>query len=242
MYTEVEGFILTETNYSESSKILNILTKEYGLIGVIAKGAKRIKSSLRSTAQKYTYGKFQIKYKEDKLSILISVDVIDYLRYIRSDLIAISYLSYIVDLTHQTYNESFDKDIYDLFINSVLKLEEGLDPVVLANILELKYLKYLGVELDLFLCSKCLESKDIKTIDINSGELICSNCIKDEVLINDKIIKLLRMYNVIDINSISDIKIELKYRKIINRYLKNYYDNYTGLHLYSKQFIENFEL
>ena len=33
----VKGIILSETNYHESSKILNILTEEYGMIGVISK-------------------------------------------------------------------------------------------------------------------------------------------------------------------------------------------------------------
>ena len=36
MLKEVEGFILTETPYGESSKIINVLTKEYGIIGIIA--------------------------------------------------------------------------------------------------------------------------------------------------------------------------------------------------------------
>ena len=35
---KVEGIVIGETNYSESSKILNILTKEYGIIGVMSKG------------------------------------------------------------------------------------------------------------------------------------------------------------------------------------------------------------
>ena len=44
----IEGIILSETNYSESSKILNVLTKEYGLIGVISKGCRNMKSKLRN--------------------------------------------------------------------------------------------------------------------------------------------------------------------------------------------------
>ena len=72
---EVEGIILSETNYSETSKILNILTNEYGLIGVISKGCRNLKSPLRSVSSKLTYGKFIIYYKKDKLSILKEVNV-----------------------------------------------------------------------------------------------------------------------------------------------------------------------
>lgn len=34
----VEGIVLSETNYSESSKILNVFTREYGLIGILSSG------------------------------------------------------------------------------------------------------------------------------------------------------------------------------------------------------------
>ena len=40
MLQEVEGFILTETPYGETSKIINVLTKEYGIIGIMCNGAK----------------------------------------------------------------------------------------------------------------------------------------------------------------------------------------------------------
>ena len=36
----VEGIIINVKNYGDTSKILDILTKEYGVIGVIAKGTK----------------------------------------------------------------------------------------------------------------------------------------------------------------------------------------------------------
>ena len=42
----IEGFVVGTLKYGESSKILNILTKEKGIIGVIAKGALSEKSKL----------------------------------------------------------------------------------------------------------------------------------------------------------------------------------------------------
>ena len=50
--TEVEGIILSTQDYGETSKILNVITKEYGVIGVIAKGCKSLKSNLRSYLEK----------------------------------------------------------------------------------------------------------------------------------------------------------------------------------------------
>ena len=35
---EVDGFVLSEIPYGESSKIINVLTREYGVIGIMCKG------------------------------------------------------------------------------------------------------------------------------------------------------------------------------------------------------------
>ena len=149
MITTVEGIVISETSYSESSKILNIITKEYGVIGVLSKGCKSLKSPLRSVSTKLTFGVFNIRYKEGKLSTLISVDVIDNLKKIKTDLtlIPLSYSYFILELAEQVMKHNYSRDIYDLMIASILKINEGYDPLVITNILELKYLDYLGVRL-----------------------------------------------------------------------------------------------
>ena len=72
-----EGIIISETNYSESSKILNVLTDKYGLIGIMSKGCRNIKSKLRGVSRKLIYGKFNVYYKPQGLSTLISIDLIN---------------------------------------------------------------------------------------------------------------------------------------------------------------------
>ena len=56
----IEGIVLSETNYSESSKILNVLTPEHGLIGVISKGCRNMKSKLRGVSRKLVHGTFHL--------------------------------------------------------------------------------------------------------------------------------------------------------------------------------------
>ena len=53
----------SDLNQTETSKIINVFTKEYGTIGIMCKGAKSLKSKLRSSTMKLTYGKFYIYYK-----------------------------------------------------------------------------------------------------------------------------------------------------------------------------------
>ena len=239
MLKEVEGFISTETPYGESSKIINVLTKEYGIIGIIAKGASSLKSKNRVATLKLTYAKFNIYYKENKLSTLVSADVINPLKKIRSDITLIGYLSYLTELTEQVIKQNNDSLLFDDFINSILKIEDGLDPLVITNILEIKYLEKLGVLFNLDECVVCGSKNNIVTITADKGGFICLTCLSNEVIVDKKVIKMLRMYYYVNIKSITNIKVEDNIKNTINKFLDMYYDRYTGLYLNSKNFLKN---
>ena len=238
---EIEGFIINEVPYKETSKIINIFTKD-GLIGCIAKGAKSLKSNLRVNTTKYTYGKFIIKWTKVKLNILIEANVIDDLKNIKEDLLTVSYLTYIVDLTYQVIKQTFDTDsIYELFINTILKLNEKLNPRVISNIYELKILDYLGVGINFECCSKCGSKKNIVTINGDVGGYLCNNCITNEIIYDNKTIKMIRLYYLIDIKTISDLKISNEVINNIDYFINTYYDRYTGLYLKSKKFLKDID-
>ena len=69
MLEKIEGIVVSETSYGESSKIINILTLDYGIVGIMAKGAKKVKSEFRTLTSKLTYAYFHVYYKKDKLSL-----------------------------------------------------------------------------------------------------------------------------------------------------------------------------
>ena len=58
MLEKVTGFIVSSMDYRETSLILKVFTKEHGLISVIGKGVKSLKSPLRALTLPYTYGYF----------------------------------------------------------------------------------------------------------------------------------------------------------------------------------------
>lgn len=241
MIQNVEGVVLNVTPYGETSKIINVYTKEYGLIGIMCKGAMSVKSKLRSCTNKLTYGSFNIYYKKDKLSILNSVDVINPFKNIQSDILLISYATYICELTSQVVKQNSSKEIYNDFIESLLKIEEGIDPLVITNIFEVKMLEYLGVSLNLTSCISCGNNKEIVTLSIEKGGLICKNCYTNEKIVPLSIVKVLNMYYLVDIKSINKLNIQKEIVDEINRFLTSYYDDYTGLYLKSKDFLKTIQ-
>lgn len=232
----VEGIILTETNYSESSKILNVLTKEHGLIGVMSKGCRNMKSKLRGVSRKLLYGTLHIYYKENGLSTLIGIDVKNSFSKIMTDLEKISYASYLLDLTHQIIKQNEEEEILELLIQTLVKIEEGLNPQVLTNILELKYLNFLGVSPSIDFCTHCGSDKQIVTLSSFEGGYICKNCYQNEPLVSEKTIKMIRMYYYVDIQNITKLEVSKQVSMEINQFLEDYYDRFTGIYMKSKDF------
>ena len=239
MIEKIEGIVVSELEYGETSKIINVLTKELGMVGMIAKGARTMKSPLRSTTNKLTYGTFFIKYNENKLSNLTSVDIIDNFKNIKIDIEKISYVSYLLELAVQVIKHTQDEEVYDLLIASIKKINEGFNPLTITNILELKYLEYLGVMPVLDCCSVCGSTKSIATLSSYRGGYVCNNCLKNEKIVSEKTIKLIRMFYYVEIDKISKLDISKQSEMEINNFLTDYYDRYTGIYLKTKDFIKN---
>ena len=179
-----------------------------------------------------------MNYKKDKLSTLVSVDIINSYKNIRKNISLISYASFLLELSEQVERHSNNSDTFSILISTLKKIDEGYDPLVLMNIVELKYLSLLGVMPNLDSCASCGSANDIVTLSNIKGGYICKNCHTTEKIISNKALKLIRTFNYIDIDKISNIDISIDIKNEINNFLDDYYDTYTGLYLKSKQFLK----
>lgn len=238
---EVEGIVIDEKSYSETSKILFVITKEHGLISILSKGCKNIKSPLRSVSSRLTYGKFIIYYKEDKLSILKEVSVINPFKNIKKDINKISFSAYLLELSGGVIKHNSNSNVFENLISALIKIDEGFDSLVIMNILELKYLDYLGVMPVIDECALCGKKTGIVTLSSYRGGYVCDKCHTNEKIVSDKTIKLIRMFYYVDISKISKLDVSSQSKFEINNFLDDYYSRYTGLYLKSKNFIQNLQ-
>lgn len=234
----IEGIVVNSLKYGENSKILNILTKEKGIISVMSKGALKEKSKLRSVSDNFTYAIFHLYYKKDKISTLISADVIDYFLNIRTDIEKLGVLNYLTELTRDVYKSSNNSKIYDIFISSIKKIDEGLNPKIISNIVEIKYLDYLGIGLYLDGCVEC-GSTSVVSLSHSKGGYICFKDRTNEPLYDANFLKLIKAYYYIDISKISELNLKDKTVNEIDNFLDIYYRDYAGLYLKSKNFFKN---
>lgn len=241
---KLKGIVISEQAYSESSKILKIFTRDLGIISVLSKGCRKPKSSLHHASNKLVFATWDISYKEKGLSTLIAVDIIDYFKnicYDYTDLDKKLAAFLISDIIIQILNQkqlNFDEEIevYDIYLSSLSKLNECLNPVVITQIVRLKLLDYLGVKPSIDACSVCGSSKDIVTMDHSSYGFLCKNCHTNEKLTNEASLKTLRMLYYVDIDKIRTLNIEEKEITDIETFLEEYYENNTGIFLNNKRY------
>ncbi|MBP5683909.1 MAG: DNA repair protein RecO [Bacilli bacterium] len=237
-----KGIVLTETPYGESSKILNILTENYGLIGVMSKGSRNIKNKLRGVSGKMAFAEFTISYKENGLSTLIEGNIINSFKNIFNDFKMASFAFYLMDLVKQVLQENNDKSLYKLLTSALIKINDKMPPTLISNIVELKLLDSLGVSLNLDSCSICGED-DIYTLDIKNGGVICKNCYTEGYVFNEKTIKLLKLLSNLDLSKITSLEItDEKIIQEIDDFISEYYTTYTGLYLRDKKKFNNITL
>lgn len=234
MKQTVEGIILNETNYGESSKILNILTKEYGYISVMSKGCRILKSKLRGISMKFIYANFLITYKEKNISILHEGCVINTLKYIMTDLKKMNYTNYLVEITKSVLKNTNDIEIFEILRDSLLKINDNFNPSLISNIVEIKLLEYLGVKPNFLTCSLC-DSSDILTFDFNLAGSVCKNCYQDSYLFSKNTIKLLKLFQDVDIKKIDKLNItSSKVVEELDMFIKEYYETFTGIYIKNK--------
>jgi len=238
MYKKIEGIVVSEYPFEESSKVINILTKD-GVIGVIAKGAKKIKSPFFGTTNRFTLGIFNIFYKENTLSKLIDVDILKDYRNIKKDIVKVSYTTFITELILKVYKHENNKIIYDLYLASLDKINEGFDCLIITNILKLKLLDHLGIKPIIDRCVECGNKKEIITISSYLGGYVCKNCIKNEKIFSTKTVSLIRMLYYVDISKITKLGISEEVKKEIDEFTNDYYDRYSGIYLKSKILIDS---
>ena len=239
---KVEGIVVGEQSYSETSKILKIFTRELGIISVLSKGCKKTKSPFREASNKLIYANFDISYKENGLSTLIGVDIIKLFKNIimdYHDLAKKMYSFIIVDLGVQVMaqkqiDEDDSSEVYDIIISSLSKIDDGINPKILLDIVMLKFLKYLGVLPNIDSCSICGSTYDIVTMDSKSYGFICKECYNGERMVNEKALKLIRMLYYVEIDKINNLDVGDEFEDV-HSFINDYYEEHTGIYFNIKK-------
>ena len=243
-----QGIVLKAVRYKENDVILTLFTRKLGKVSAIAKGAKRNKSSLLSSAQLFSYANYTLKRKGNMYTVNQS-DTIKSFYDISYDIEAFSYATYITKLVEGSTCENQTNNRLFILLAQTLYLytQENTDKKFITRAFELKFLDYIGFRPVVNRCSSC-GSKSIKSaiFNIYEGGLLCDLCsenTEENIKLDVTTIKLMEYILNNDILTCSKAKVS-KYityelEKVLKQYLNVYIDNVNFKSLYFLKDIEN---
>lgn len=239
-----EGIVIRTNDYGETNKIVTLFTREFGKVGVMARGAKKPSSRLASITQLFTYGYFLFQ-RSTGLGSLQQGEVITTMRGIQEDIFLTAYASYIVELTDKcTDDREANPFLFELLSQTLHYINEGLDLDVLMFIYEMKMLNTLGLYPKLDQCSVCGSQDGHFGFSIREGGLLCHRCYDKDpyyLKISNTTVRLLRIFYYIDLSRLGKIEVKNETKNELKTVISSYYDEYSGLFLKSKKFLNQVE-
>lgn len=244
MLQKCEGIVIRTTDYGETNKIVTIYTREFGKLGVMARGAKKPKSRLSAVSQIFTYGYFLIQTSSG-LGTMQQGEMISSMRTIREDIFKTGYAAYIVDLLDKGVEEkSKNPFLFELLIQTLNYINSDHDIDIITNIFEMKMLNVLGLYPVMNQCAVCGNKDGRFGVSIRENGLICHRCFEKDpyhLPASQAAIKLLRLFYYFDLSRLGSISVKEETKKELRSIISMYYDEYSGLQLKSKKFLDQID-
>lgn len=179
---QIKGIIVREVPVGEADKILTILTKEFGLMTVSAKNARRPKNNMLFSTSSLVFGEFELFGSESTRFYLNQVTVIESFNRLRDDIVMLTYCAHIMDVVLDAMRDSSSSnDIYTLLIYTLYTLcKENKDTDLIVHTFELKLLFLIGflpVLQSCVLCDKQLQNDSFQSILFSYSH--CGVCCHD---------------------------------------------------------------
>lgn len=122
------GIILARKNYGEADRIVNLYTKDFGRLSLIAKGVRRPKSRKRGHIEIFSLLKLTAA-RGRGLDMLLEAELIDSFAELRSDLNKVSLAYFFMEVIgRMVHEEEKNEELYNLILKylSYLKYDQKL--------------------------------------------------------------------------------------------------------------------
>ncbi len=180
MYIKTEAIVLRELEYNDADKLLDILSKDRGLLTVRARGVRRGSSPLKSSCQLLTLSEFTLQDYRGKL-VIQEAQSIEQFRPLRENIELLALGSYFAQATGTVAQEDApNPELIALLCNALWALGTLRKPPLLVKAaFELRLACLAGFAPDLTACAVCGATEPDR-FDLSQGALSCAACREGE--------------------------------------------------------------
>lgn len=244
MLNKWEGIVLRTIPYGEAHKIVTLLTKEAGKVTAMARGAKKPRSKLAAVTQPFTHGSFLIRQGRG-MGTLSQGEPIESMRFIREDLEATAYASYIVEIIDRLTDENDRMSgIYGLLYDALHAINEQYDPEAIALFVEWKMLQVGGIHPILHECANCRATEGEFAFSFKEIGFLCHRCFHTDpyaVKITPTQLKLIRTFYTVPIHQVGNLTLKKETKSFLKKIVRTIYDEQLGVWFKTRKFLDQLE-
>ena len=131
---KTKGIVLSETNFSESDKMLTVLTPDLGRITCVAKGARKMQSPILSASQIFAFSELVLFRSKGEMYYINSAELIEAFYALRTDYDKLEAAMFCVKFVKQNVCENqISVNMLKLLLNSIYLIATGEKPIELVK-------------------------------------------------------------------------------------------------------------
>lgn len=241
---ETEGLVLFSRPYREKDRLVKIFTEQYGKAMFLVRRGSTQNFMYKTAIQPLNGACYIARISNDGLSFLNGVKEEFSFSRLQQDFLCHSYATYMASLVNASIEDHVcDPILYGFFKQTLHYLNEGYDPDVILNIFELQMMKRFGVQPEFRKCTLCGEQRLDVPFDYCSetGGVICYRHFNEyphRYHCHPRAIYLARLFQNISFDQIQSIHVSEETKQSLRKLIDQLYDEYIGLRLKSKQFLD----
>lgn len=177
---KVRGLVVRSVNYGEKDRILSLLTEEKGLITVMARGSRSLKSRSLVATETFCYSNYVLNQQGTRYTVR-EVELIESFFGLRGDISRMALASYIGEVAAHVSTENMPDILFlRLTLNALYALARGTYPLwQVKGAFEIRASAVLGFEPALSRCSVCGEVGEDAYLYVMDGVILCEACHKE---------------------------------------------------------------
>lgn len=175
----VRGLILRQTDYKEADVILQVLTKEYGMIAFRAAGVRRMTSKNAGSVFPYTEADLSFDYKEGKsIFRMKTARTANLYRRMHTDMEMTAAAALVSEIGEQlTPHEDIlhASSVYDLLKQAYELINDGAHIHTVTALFAADMMRLNGIAPQVDACLSCGKSS-IAAFSVKDGGFLCADC------------------------------------------------------------------
>lgn len=241
-YQEFDGIVLSIRKHKERDALVKIFTLEYGKKMFFVRNYNKANHAMKPALLPFSHAAYIGKIQSQGLSFLQDYKETENFPVIQNDLYRNAYATYLANLGDAVIEDGVaNEQIYHLLLSCYQSLEKGVDAETVTNIFEINMLRYFGIYPELNSCRICGNKQEPFDYSVRYSGVLCSRHFHmdpNRLHIHPAAIHFCRIFQQISPDQVASIKLKETSKQAIRQFIDFLYDEYVGIKLKSKSYIE----